>query len=289
MKRRILFFIIITFSLLLITGCNKKENSSNTGGTTHGDELTPTEKYYLPIVNVSKDDSNAFKNELHKLVEQSHTKRLTYKEVWTALETADQDPNNKNNILCFYSGQSLLKSKHVGSEGKTGEWNREHLYPQSNGFKQKWNGDYLPAHNDIFHVRATEYTTNSSRGDDPFGEGGLFYTPRPEIRGDIARALFYMTVRYEADDYASYTYNGKAYDDLDDLDLELASGDTKPFSGQYYVNDLACLIKWFYEDPVSEEEKERNEKVFNIQGNRNPFIDHPEYLKILYPELTANY
>ena len=73
------------------------------------------------------------------------------------------------------------------------------------------------------------------------------------------------------------------------LDLELASGDTKPFSGQYYVNDLACLIKWFYEDPVSEEEKERNEKVFNIQGNRNPFIDHPEYLKILYPELTANY
>jgi len=285
MKKKLLFFIIMTFSLLLMTGCNKKEEPATNGDSTPGDNLTAVEKYYFDIEKLDTSGLE-FKAELHKLAEQSHTKRLDYTPgCWDALEKADEDPNDKNNIVCIYSGASILKSKHVGSAGKAGEWNREHLYPQSKGFKDK----NMAAHNDIHLLRAAEYSTNSSRGDTPFGEGAGYYTPRAEVRGDIARALFYVIVRYDEDNYTSYTYNGKNYSDSDDLDLELSSGEIKPYNGAYYLENLETLIKWNYEDPVSEDEKRRNEVVFSIQGNRNPFVDHNEYLKKIYPELTANY
>lgn len=296
MKKKLLFFIIMTFSLLLMTGCNKKEepatNGGSTGGNTGGngdstpsDNLTAVEKYYFDIERLSTSGL-LFKNELHKLLEQSHTTRLSYTPgCWDALEKADEDTNNKNNIICIYSGQSILKSNHVGSAGQAGQWNREHLYPQSKGFKDK----NMAAHNDIHLLRAAEYSTNSSRGDTPFGEGDGYYTPRAEVRGDIARALFYVIVRYDEDDYTSYTYDGKTYSDADDLDLELSSGDLKPYNGDYYLENLEILIKWNYEDPVSEDELRRNEVVYSIQGNRNPFVDHNDYLKRLYPDLTADY
>ena len=248
-------------------------------------ELTTT--YYEPIAG-KLDNKEDFKKNLHALIEQSHTKHLTYKECWDGCEKADEDPNNSKNIVCIYSGESILKTNHVGSAGQKGQWNREHLYPQSKGFKSN---DAI-AHNDIHHLRAAEYTTNSSRGDTDFGEGGLYYTPRAEVRGDIARALLYMTVRYEIDDYTSYTYNGRTYTDSDDLDLELSSskGDNKkPYTGSYYLSDLYYLIKWNYEDPVDDVERKRNDVVAGLQGNRNPFIDYNEFVAYLYPEFAKEY
>jgi len=251
-----------------------------------GNDLLELEEYYLPIGG-KLESKDGFKKNLHALIEQSHVKHLTYKECWDGCEKADEDPNNSANIICIYSGASILKTKHVGSAGKTGEWNREHLYPQSKGFSSK---DAV-AHNDIHHLRAAEYSTNSDRKDTDFGEGGL-YTPRIEVRGDIARAVLYMTVRYEADDYSSYKYNGRTYTDSDDLDLELSSskGDiTKPYTGSYYLGDLYYLIKWNYEDPVDDTERKRNDVVAGIQGNRNPFIDHNEFVAYLYPEFAKEY
>ena len=148
------------------------------------------------------------------------------------------------------------------------------------------------AHNDIHHLRAAEYSTNSSRGDTDFGEGGSYFTPRKEVRGDIARALLYMTVRYNEDDYTSYTYNGKTYTDSDDLDLELvnkvSSKSIQP-TGEYVIGNLEFLIKWNYEDPVDDVERKRNDVVYSIQGNRNPFIDYNDFVAYLYPEFAKEY
>lgn len=115
--KKYLLLALSFFSLALIS-CDKKNDDFNEKEDKQ--ELSAVEKYYLPIADVSKNDADVFKAELHKLVEQSHTKRLTYKEVWTALEIADQDPDNKNNVLCLYSGLSMPKSNHVGSSGSYG-------------------------------------------------------------------------------------------------------------------------------------------------------------------------
>ena len=122
--KKYLLLALSFFSLALIS-CDKKTDNSNNKIDDFNEkedkqELSAVEKYYLPIADVSKNDADVFKAELHKLVEQSHTKRLTYKEVWTALEIADQDPDNKNNVLCLYSGLSMPKSNHVGSSGSYG-------------------------------------------------------------------------------------------------------------------------------------------------------------------------
>lgn len=301
------FFIILLFN---ISACDKKtdldnenidnkniedENVNNNENiknniltNNQGDILIEFEnEYYLPIVGVlnSKED---FKMELHKLIEQSHTKHLTYKECWTALETVDEDPNNSNNVLCIYSGLSMPKNNHVGSAGSYGQWNREHLFPQSRGFKN----DSAVAHNDIFHLRVTEYTANLGRKDTDFGEGNAYFEPKDDVKGDIARALLYMAVRYNEDDYSSYTYNGKTYTDSDDLDLELVrrqSGTLQQSTGEYVFGNLEYLIKWNYIDPVSDIEKKRNDAVFSIQGNRNPFIDYNEIVAFLYPEYAKEY
>lgn len=293
MKKIFLFGAISLLALSLIS-CNKKEENKEPDNEPtnqlldkDGNKLLELSEYYLPIAG-KLDTKDSLKNKLHALIEQSHTKHLTYKECWTAVEQADEDPNNSNNVICIYSGQSILKSKHVGSAGQAGQWNREHLFPQSRGFKSN---DAI-AHNDIFHLRAAEYTTNSSRGDTDFGEGGAYYTPRAEVRGDIARALLYMTVRYNEDSYTTYSYNGKTYNDTDDLDLELVakqSGTNQQSTGEYVVGNLEYLIKWNYEDPVSEEEKKRNDVVSSIQGNRNPFIDYNEFVAYLYPEYAKDY
>ena len=253
-------------------------------------ELTNT--YYSPI-SCNLDTKDNFKKTLHALLEQSHTKHLSYTPgCWDALKKADEDPNNSNNIKCFYSNKSISKNDKDGSSSASVVWNREHLYPQSKGFKSN---DAI-AHNDIHHLRATEKTINGKRGSDNFTDSGLKAlcgeAIANSIKGDIARAVLYMTVRYETDDYTSYTYDGKTYTDSDDLDLELSSStgtNTKPYTGSYYLGDLANLIKWNYEDPVDEAEKKRNEVVFGIQGNRNPFIDYNEFVAYLYPEYAKDY
>lgn len=301
MKKLNLLFAIPLF-ILSMSSCEKEEAKNNKNlniitdtyiSDKDGNKLLELNNSYYKSIAGALDSKDDFKKKLHALLEQSHKNRLTYTPgCWDALKKADEDPNNSNNIICFYSNVSIPKNDKDGSSSANVVWNREHLYPQSKGFK---NNEAI-AHNDIHHLRATEKKINAKRGSDDFNDTQLQSLCGKEIadsiKGDIARAMLYMSVRYDADDYTSYEYNGATYTDSDDLDLELTSskGDNKkPYTGSYYLGDLYYLIKWNYEDPVSDAERKRNEIVYSIQGNRNPFIDYNDFVAYLYPEYAKDY
>ena len=109
-----------------------------------------------------------------------------------------------------------------------------------------------------------------------------YFEPRDEVKGDIARAVLYLVVRYDGDVCSKCS-----------LDLELVEGDSDKYTNvlgkEGYLGDIITLIKWHYEDPVSEDEMARNEVICKYQGNRNPFIDHPEFVYGLYEEYAKNY
>lgn len=184
----------------------------------------------------------------------SKTKHTTtYDELKNYLCFADADPNNPNNMILFYSRAS------VPAKYDSSLWNREHVWPKSRG---NYFGNSL-AGADIHHIRPTVININSTRGNLKLGYitgtkkeisylgkgigcyyGNGYFEPSDEIKGDVARIIFYVSLRYG---------------------YSIASSD---------VADIDALLEWNAMDPVSVEEKIRNEYAYSIQGNRNPFIDH---------------
>lgn len=253
-------------------------------------EAIPTnEKLILNYTDSYYDDlngelDNTFKYKLHELIESTHTNRLSYSQVWNTLLQADADPNKSGSVLCFYTGVSY-STKDNGSTS-SGVWNREHVWPKSLGFSNQGH----PAHNDCHHLHATEKWINAQRGNSFFGEvtsgssdsygnkwTSTLFEPRDEVKGDVARSIFYMVVRYENGDCSC------------DLDLELVTSNTPSSSNAKEMGNLLTLLKWHYQDPVSTEELNRNNIVYSIQGNKNPFIDHPEFVSYLYTSYVSSY
>lgn len=200
-------------------------------------------------------------------------------DVFDILKETDEDPTNSDNVILLYTGRSQKKnyldsgyqtdySQFDGGDGSFGNaWNREHVWPSSYGF----GSDEDVAHSDVHHIRPADRSVNSSRGNKYFDNGGEYHTeatlcktdvdswePRDAVKGDIARMLFYMEVRYE---------NNTEYD----LELEDVIGSSTSVFGK-----LSTLLVWHSEDPVDDFERNRNEVIYGYQGNRNPFIDHPE-------------
>ncbi len=222
--------------------------------------------YYLGVEGLSGDTLKAF---LHDLIDD-HTV-ISYDGLKQALLVTDQDPDNPNNIIMFYAGDSV-----PGVWDSAATWNREHSWPKSiGGFKSD------DAGSDLHHIRATYTTVNSTRGSDIYGEGGTLvaktddcytgsstFEPRDEVKGDVARMMFYMVVRYEG------------YDGAAGSDLELVVASTKNDNGT--MGNLNILLKWHEQDPVDEEEMARNEAIYGYQNNRNPFIDHPELVELIW-------
>lgn len=273
----------IVWIVLFLGLCSCKKNNSNEI------ILSFDEAYYQPL-NGPLDQT--FKEKLHTLLEQTHTHQGTYAEVWEILKKADADSNQTDHIVCLYTGQSIpIANQDQGLSGNY-LWNREHLWPKAKGFKS----EKMPAHNDCHHLHASEKNINQARSNLDFGNvsdpsqsdafgnrwNQSYFEPRDEVKGDIARSLFYMVVRYDGDSC-----------DRCELDLELVDGvtDTSMItSGEVgRLGDLSTLIRWHYEDPVDEAERRRNEVVFSYQKNRNPFIDHEEFVAYLYPTLAAPY
>ena len=221
----------------------------------------PLEAYYQ---KASGKTGNELKATLHTII-KSQTK-LTYAQVWDGIKDADEDPENPNNVILLYSGKSISKSSNGGNSG---QWNREHVWAKSHGNF----GTSVGPGTDLHHLRPEDVSVNSKRGHLDFDNGGQSYSgcdckfdsdswePPDNVKGDIARMLFYMAVRYEG--------NGE-------LDLELS--DTvntypKPLHGK-----LSTLLEWNELDPVDEFESNRNDVIDEKwQHNRNPFIDHPEW------------
>lgn len=201
-------------------------------------------------------------------------------DTWDILKESDRDPNNSANVILIYTGWSV-DAEQEWNDGAG--WNREHVWAKSRGDF----GIYPPEGTDAHHLRPCDPSVNSARNnrwfnycDEEYYDGGIatgsytsstdwFWQPRDEAKGDVARMIFYMATRYEGE-------NGE-------LDLEVI--DYIP--SDRYTNEpihakLDALLDWNEEDPVDNFERNRNEVVYSYQGNRNPFIDHPEFVNAIY-------
>ena len=183
----------------------------------------------------------------------------------TVLQYADEDPTNSSNMIYLYTRDSVKKNNSISG---TGNWNREHVWPQANS-NSHWGTDNAGA--DLLHIRPTYERPNSDRGnkiyadtnkanlvkynDMPFGYiTGNYFEPLDSAKGDIARIIMYVWTTY--------------YDYYQDTSLKI----TKTFS------NYDTLLKWHTMDKPDVMEGNRNNYCEKSkQKNRNPFVDHPEY------------
>lgn len=230
---------------------------------------------------------------------------------WTILEIADEDPNDPGKILDVYRNRSYTKGQDRAGSGGGNKYNREHTWPNSLGFPSTTgnlgypNSPYTDAH--MLYLSDEGY--NSNRGNMPFancpsgcierateannGRGGgsgtypgnsnWYQGPNGnqgsfEVwdarKGDMARAVMYMAIRYEG---GVHPTNGQAEPDLELTDNRSLIVGTSSLAAPAYMGLLSTLVEWHLADPPDDAERARNEVVFAYQGNRNPFIDHPEW------------
>jgi uncharacterized protein len=220
--------------------------------------------------NAANKTGAALKLALHNIVKVQT--KLSYAQVTEALKITDEDPNNSNNVILLYTNRSQAKTTFGPN---VNDWNREHVWAKSHGDF----GTTAGPGTDIHHLRPTDASVNSSRGHLDFDNGGTAHIecteckfdndswePPNRVKGDIARMLMYMAVRYEG--------NGE-------IDLELADKvNTYPTPTH---GKKSVLLEWHKQDPVDAFEMNRNNKIQAIQGNRNPFIDHPEWADLIWP------
>lgn len=221
----------------------------------------------------------------------------------------DHDASNTTILLDIYSeipnGPDVYEytvANVTGSANAEGQgWNREHMMPQST-----FNSNY-PMYSDLFYVIPTDARINQLRSNYPYGIAktttapfytftngsrisangtpgsgytGRVYEPIDEFKGDIARSLLYFAVRYEGKLGLFNYYNGtSAANDRSPLD----GTEEKAFEDWY----LAMLLQWHNQDPVSQREIDRNNEVYALQKNRNPFIDYPQWVNTIWNQ-TAN-
>jgi endonuclease I len=229
---------------------------------------------------------------------QGHTAVGYSPGVWNAYTTTDIQFNNTSLIWDVYSTLydiaspyefTIVTDQDAGSGGTVegDKYNREHSFPQS------WFATSSPMVSDIHHIFATDKKVNNARSNYPYGTvssptftsliGGklgpntsspLFtstvFEPIDEYKGDIARAQLYMATRYD-NLIGGWSGNGNANDVL--------AGNTYPAYDAWYVD---LLVAWNNLDPVSDKEIKRNNAIYAIQNNRNPFIDSPQFVQRIW-------
>ena len=224
-----------------------------------------------------------------KAIIEDHTAR-TYANLWTDFQTTDRRADGR--VWDMYSNCNFIfvtdQDTGTGGTAECQYYNREHSMPHS------WfGGNVSPMYTDLFHLYPTDKYVNNRRGNSPFGAvntptqtfsnggklgqcyqcgnySGAAFEPANQYKGDFARTYFYMVTRYE-DVVTSWYNNADA--------RAMLNGTTYPAFQTWAIN---LLLKWHREDPVSEKETDRNNTVFGIQYNRNPFIDFPELAEYIW-------
>ncbi|WP_282166335.1 endonuclease [Shewanella japonica] len=254
------------------------------------EELTPVADpttfdgnvYYTNVLTGSFDDAEAMKNAISVAITAGH-QQLTYNQVWTTLSYSDEDPANSSNVIELYTGLSVSKQNNGGN---TSDWNREHVWAKSHGFPSESQLGYTDAH----HLRPTNVKVNSTRSNYDFNEcsdtgtevadapgnyldtAARCFEPRDQVKGDVARMILYMDTRYQGND--SNMPDLVAVDRITTAD-EVSNND--PLHGK-----LCTLYAWHQQDPVDATDTQRNDTVYKYQGNRNPYIDYPEWVQQVY-------
>ena len=261
-------FVAIILAVILICGLVASLlglSLSNTPSTVYAAEGN----YYDSIDTDLRGD--ALRAQIASLITSTHHTNPSYSAGLAALfEVSDINPNT-GKVIQFYTGTE--------TNGFTG--NREHVWPKNGGKAFPAESE---AGSDGHHLRPCDNNLNSARSSLSFGEvdqtsGNLvqengsssykslcyktseYFYPGEGFRGQTARILMYVQTRW-GDDY--------------DLSFVLGAGSNKT------IGDIETLMKWHIQEPPTEQEMYRNEKVAEYQGNRNPFIDHPEYAEMIY-------
>ena len=215
----------------------------------------------------------ALKTALYGIIKEHG--ELGYGELWEAFKSTDAREDGK--VWDMYSGVTDYNFVTSGSNyKKEGDcYNREHSMPKS------WFNDETPMYTDLVHLVPTDGYVNGKRGNNPFGEtnsptytseggfsklgpssiagySGTVFEPNDEYKGDFARIYFYMVTCYE--------------DKVSTWESDMLDHNSYPAFTDWA---LGMLLRWVEEDPVSKKEIDRNNAVYNIQGNRNPYVDYP--------------
>ena len=216
--------------------------------------------------NINFDDEiSSLKSDLKTLI-NTNFKNVHYDNARYMLQYTDEDLSDKGYIYGVYDGK-LIKPQ--WDSGKT--WNREHLWPASrlpNGRADDKEGS------DLFNLRASNSSINGSRSNKYYsenGDGGYYpivgNKAGNDQRGDVARSIFYMAFKYE------------------ELGLEVVENPQASvgYDDHYYkMGKLSTLIEWNEADPVDEFEMRRNSRIYEYQGNRNPFVDYPYLVDLFF-------
>lgn len=264
MKMKRLLFFVIAFSMAVSVMAQAPANYYNYANGLTGQQL---------------------KAALHNII-KGHTS-ISYGDIWDAFWSTDNKGNgivwdmysdrpNGNPPYVYYLGQDQCGT--YGSEGDC--YNREHSWPSS------WFNDQSTPRTDLHHIFATDGYVNNRRSNYPLGEvgsatwtsrngsklgtcktsgySGTVFEPIDEYKGDFARALMYMSVRYYNED------SGWGTSDMTNKSV------IKPWA-------IDMLLRWNELDPVSQKEIDRNNAIYrDYQHNRNPFVDHPEYANMIW-------
>ena len=245
------------------------------------------EGYYNGTEGLTKE---ALRSKLHLII-KGH-KIFPYSssgtDTWDILKESDRDPNNSSNVILVYTSYS------VSGPAEYPKWNREHIWAKSHGDF----GTAAGPGTDLHNLKPSDESVNADRGNkdfdyssrdvydyspatgyaNPYKTGSRIdddsFEPRDEVKGDIARIIFYMDVRYDGD-------NGEPDLYMDDFTSATPSG-TAPRHGK-----KSTLLKWHQLDPPDDFERRRNDVIYGYQKNRNPFIDHPEFVERIWGNASA--
>ncbi|WP_412561402.1 endonuclease [Winogradskyella sp. MIT101101] len=236
-------------------------------------QSTQPEGYYDSLDGLA---DAALRQALQDIIADPTTVRAqTYADVIDILLEADQNPENSNQVWLLYTEEGRAKLDLQTSSSNAGKWNREHTFPRSRGGFFDIEEDEIADGIDVFWtteadslrhgnsdahaLRAADAAENSARGNQHYGEYVGPSGTLGSFRGDVARSVLYMEIRY----------NG----------LEVVNGFPNT-TGQ--LGDLATLLDWHRNDPPDDFEMNRNNIVFNWQKNRNPFIDQPLLVEYIW-------
>lgn len=238
---------------------------------------TDVSEYYAPAQGKK---GAALLTELHELSEMYHKER-TYENARSMMFKVVEDLDNDDVVTDLYSGEKVAGVSGLTTATRKG-LTTEHVWPQSEGATEA-------AKSDMHHLRPAFQSLNTHRSNLPYGEvtnpdwasepvkgvdelsvvgtddtGTKVFTPRASMRGDLARDQFYFFTRYHGDRPEGYSTGN-------------------------FLHSLKTLLKWHKDDPVDPGERARNDAIFRLQGNRNPYVDRPEYVdKVGFSERLVN-
>ena len=318
MKRNKNFLKLIgaSLALFLVSGSLVGIKSNHiTEADAIGNYSTDKNTYYNSITATS---GTALLSQLHTLMGETHKYYSSYDDCKTPEYVYAMEPGTSSSYVTdFYTQKDIDKA---WGSGSTGTWNREHVWCQSLSIDKSGTQLYgeTYAGSDLHHLRPIETTLNSSRNNHPFGELAVFgknresnikkakntsgqYTddggyyangldlwePLDGVKGDISRILFYVYMHYSNQTGGD---DGSVDGHTSDLQIDKIVHAVDPSSSESVRKSAAwkMLLKWNENDPVDNREIVRNEQAAKYQGNRNPFIDHPEYAEAIWGDGTIS-